>query len=148
MNNYTNQENKWAQLVGHFILDFVSIENIIQVEILSYIHDLKLTEADITDKFEQRLNLFKKILMQKNKSNDIENILKKIKELKQVRNLIAHNGLRFRFSQDTRGIIKLNGFEIGSSKNSTYSISFKEFREKVKELKSCKKKIEKLLDQI
>lgn len=141
MTDFDKQEQKWIPLIGEFILDFVTIEDLINYTIDSYAYKLKLDKEDITDKFEQRLNLFKKIIKQNVDEKEISELTEKIKKLKDVRNLIAHNGLKLKTGVNE---FKIIGFEIVSSKNANKSLNFIDFKKRVKELKQCRIEIQKL----
>ena len=142
---YLIAEEKWANLIGRFMLDFASIEDIVHRVIIQYLKETLITEQQLNDTFKSRLDLFHQILIKRFSEgldkSELNNAINKIHDLYPTRNLIAHNSLSYTFGEDQNGDFQFRGFEITAKKKSTIFTTYEQLEGKVQSLKECRTQI-------
>ncbi len=150
--NFDIEEQRWTPLIGEFIIHSANIEDAVFRFNEKYLKATLVEQKNLkTNNFENQLNLFKKIYLDRfeNKNCDIEllqSFLNISKRLRKTRNTIAHNSLGLVFEEQTDGQMKLVGFEIENKEKVDVSININQFQNSVEEIKECRKCLENLLD--
>ena len=140
--NFEKAENKWAPFIGKFIVDFVMIDDSMFHVIGKNSH--RLTDKELADleKFKTRIRLFKKVMKTYLKPQDVaklDEVMKTIKELYEIRNLLAHNSLTFAYEPMASGKLKVVGFQVNGRKTDL-SINMSELKHKGRELATQRKR--------
>ncbi len=144
---FDKAESEWAPLIGRFIVDFVMIEDSMLHIIQS--NKRKLTDKELKDleKFNVRVKCLRKIMKSylKNERDlkKFNGVMEKIKNLYDVRNLLAHNSLVFAYETQPDNKMKVVGFQINGKKKDI-SLNFTELKKKSKELILERKKFAEL----
>ncbi len=150
--SFDSEEKQWTPLIGEFIIHSANIEDAVFRFNQKYLKTTLVEQKNLkTNNFENQLNLFKKIYLDRfeNKNCDIEllqSFLNISKRLRKTRNTIAHNSLGLVFEEQTDGQMKLVGFEIENKEKVDVSININQFQNSVEEIKECRKCLENLLD--
>lgn len=140
--NFEKAEKEWAPIIGKFIVDFVMIDDSMFHVIGKNEHRLTDKELDDLEKFKTRVKLFKKVMKTYLKPQDVaklEEVMKKITELYQIRNLLAHNSLTFAYEPIASGKLKVIGFQVNGRKTDL-SINMSELKKKGRELSTQRKR--------
>lgn len=137
---YLVAENDWANLIGHFMLDYANIEDCIHRVIKFHIRQTLIDESHLIDKFPIKLSLFKTIMIEqfvdhKSKSH-FESVVKKITELNSTRNVIAHNPLSYHFVEKD-GNMEFVGFGISGKKANSCPMDLERFKKEAEKLRNC-----------
>jgi len=137
---FERDEEKWAPLIGRFILEFANIEDSIHLVTSYHLAGTIIEHSDINERLGIRLNLCKKIL-----EASVEDQCQKIKiqacfnciqDLVQTRNLLAHNALSIVFEEGNDGHFRQIGPVIAGRKNINITIDFESLTAKLADLRS------------
>lgn len=144
---FDKAEKEWAPIIGKFIVDFVMIEDSMLHIVQSNLR--KITESEINElcKFHVRVKCLRKImktyLRNERDIKKFNEVMDKIIDLYDVRNLLAHNSLVFAYEQQPDKTMKVVGFQINGKKKDI-SLNFDELKKKSRELKIERKKFSEL----
>ena len=142
---YLKAEEKWAHLIGRFMLDFASIEDSVHRVILQYLKETLITDQQLNDTFKNRLDLFHQILLKRFSEgldkNELNKAIRNIHDLYSTRNLIAHNSISYTFGENENGDFQFIGFEITAKKKSTLFTTYEQLEAKIQTLKECRTQI-------
>jgi glutamate synthase domain-containing protein 3 len=148
--NFLLAEKQWIPLIGKFIVDFVSIEDSLHQVVKHHVRNTFIKSDWFLDRFEDQLQIFEAVMRKQIlvKELDITNLsifVENIKQLKQIRNLIAHNSLGLSFEENETGEMKSIGFTIDGKRKKSYSINFDKLLGESKRLSCCKSMLNKLM---
>lgn len=133
---FDKAESEWAPLIGKFIVDFVMIDDAMFDLIDKNQHRLTDKELKNLEKFKTRVRLFKKVLkayLEPKSAKQLDEVMKKISSLYQIRNLVAHNSLTFVYEQLPNQKMTVVGFQVNGRK-SDLSINITDLETKSQEL--------------
>lgn len=147
--NFEEAEDLWAPVIGHFILEFATVEDFLHSVISWYLRDTHVTESDLREGMPGRLSLFKKILSGMVETQQdrvkLETSVKGVKNLVQTRNLLAHNSLSLEMEETHDGTIRAIGPVIAGRRDPATTITLGALRLKLSELKRHRNDIADLL---
>jgi hypothetical protein len=150
--NFDKAEEKWAPLIGQFMLDYSIVEDSIHHVIKYAIRKTVIEAEDITDRLEQRIKIFQRVMLaflkEKADKEKLKTAVKGILSLKSTRNLIAHNPVNLAFKVGRNRSLKMLGFQISSKKNENIFVNLVSFGEKVRELRECRIMLSELMMQL
>lgn len=150
--NFDKAEEKWIPLIGQFMFDYSSIEDSIHHVIQYAIRKTIIGSEDITDRLEQRIKLFQRVILsflkEKEDKDRLKLVVKRVQALKTTRNLIAHNPVNLAFKVGPGRSLKMLGFQISSKKNEKVFVNLTGFKQRVKELRECRAKLSELMMQL
>jgi len=144
--NFEKAEKEWAPVVGRFIVDFVMIEDAMSDVIEKNRHRLTDKELKGLDRFKTKRKLYLKVMRLYLEPMDVarlHEVMVKVKELYEVRNLLAHNSLSFVYEQESDEKLKVVGFQVIGKKNEL-SMNLSELKKKVQELQFERKRFSEL----
>ncbi len=145
--NFDEEIEKWAPVVGRFMMNFVFIDSVIIHVTNKDAQKLTKKERENLDKFGTRVKAFQKIMTHyvsdPAKSSELCSVIANIKLLYEVRNLIAHNSLVFAFEIVDPDRLTALGFQINGQKKD-FSLNFSDLEEKFLELERERKKFDDL----
>ena len=146
--DFEKESEKWSPLIGKFILIFGEIEHSIQDVISHHLEGSIFVVNDLSTHLDKRIDLFDRILRQRCVDecvrSNLSSVVKSIKELRVVRNLLSHNGLSLSLEEDSAGDFRLVQFEVSSHKDKT-GIGLSELENMLQELEHCRKLLSQLL---
>lgn len=150
--NFDKAEEKWIPLIGQFMFDYSSIEDSIH-HVIKYATGKTIINAeDITDRLEQRIKLFQRVMLaflkEKEDKDKLKGVVKRMLSLKTTRNLIAHNPVNLAFKVGPGRSLKMLGFQISSKKNEKVFVNLASFKKRVKELRECRVMLSVLMMQL
>lgn len=139
--NFLYAERKWIPVIGKFIIDFASIEDSLHHVVSYHLRDTYVQPNWFAEKIKEQIAIFKEVMLSevldaKEDEEKLNLLVSQILQLKQTRNLIAHNSLSLSFVEDEQGRISAAGFEIGGKRNINFSINYDQL---VKEMKRLEK---------
>lgn len=131
--SFTQEEDKWAPLIGKVILDFANIEDFFHQVISFYLQKSIIKKEDLSEKFENQLALFGRVLraelvLSKVDDEKLVSALKAIKTHRVTRNLVAHNSLGLSVLEDKDGNLKIGGFGMDGRKGKTLYMDYETLR--------------------
>lgn len=145
--NFERAEKIWSPLIGKFIVDFVVIDDSIQHIIGKHLSKLSQGELKNQHKLRIRLRSIKKIMMlylvDAKMIQQFNEVILEIKDLYQIRNLIAHNSLSFRYDLHENGSLKAVGFQI-NGKKIDLSLDYEELKAKLEHLRDVRTRFSQL----
>lgn len=137
---FERDEEKWAPLIGRFILEFANIEDSIHHVTSCHLAGTIIEHSDINEKLGARINLCKKILdasvQDQRQKIKIQKCFKGINDLVQIRHLLAHNALSIVFEEGNDGHFRLIGPVIAGRKNINTTVDFESLTSKLDDLRS------------
>ena len=148
--NFLLAEKQWIPLIGKFIVDFASVEDSLHQVVKHHVRNTFINSEWFAERFEDQLKIFEDVMTSEILVDELD--IKKlhlfvatIKQLKQTRNLIAHNSLGLSFEENETGEMKAIGFTIDGKRKKGYSINFDKLSDESKRLTNCRSMLCKLM---
>ena len=136
---FEQAEIAWAPVIGHFILEFATIEDFLHTVISWYLKDKHLMETDLKEGLPTRLTLFKKIMQGIVQSHQdrskLESSVEGIRKLISIRNLLAHNSLSLEMEESADGSIRAIGPVVAGRRDVDLSLTLDALRLRLSEVK-------------
>jgi dynactin complex subunit len=146
---FDSAEEKLVPLVGRFIIDFVAIEDSINLILNNSRSRLTESHRNNLKWFDDRVNAFHYVLpsymSSKEEIESLNSVISKIKDMYLIRNLLAHNSVGLAVLRDESGNFKEAGFEI-SGKRKDIVENLDSLRNKVDELRKLRVQFVKLTE--
>ena len=138
---FDSAEERLVPLIGRFIIDFVFIED--SIELI-----LNNSQNRLTENYKKNLNWFEgrvkafhyvlpSYLTSKEEIEELDSVISKVKDMYLIRNLLAHNSVGLAVTRDEYGNFKEAGFEI-SGKRKDIVENLDSLENKVIELRSLR----------
>lgn len=138
-NSFEQAEQVWAPVIGLFILEFGTVEDLLHSVISWYLRDKYVTELDLKEGLPNRLALFKKILQEilvtRQDQAKLNSCVEGIRDLVETRNLLAHNSLSLELEETKEGTLRAIGPVISGRRNPKKSITLGALKIKLETLK-------------
>jgi len=131
--DFEKMREKWAPLVGRFILEFGEIENVTYFALLQLPKD-QIFSTTSTLPFGKRVDLVRELVsgnekIPKDLGTQFEEELKAAKKLAEMRNIVAHSPLLMKIYEHPKEGWTYREEAIGTLKHKENSISFEQLSE-------------------
>ncbi len=148
--NFLLAEKQWIPLIGKFIVDFASVEDSLHQVVKHHVRNTFINSEWFAERFENQLKIFEdvmtnEVLVEESDIKTLHVFVSTIKQLKQTRNLIAHNSLGLSFQENETGEMKAIGFTIDGKRKKGYSINFDMLVNESQRLTNCRAALNKLM---
>jgi hypothetical protein len=138
---FDSAEEKLVPLIGRFIIDFVFIEDSMNLILNNSQNRLTENHKKNLNRFEGRVKAFHYVLpsymSSKEEIEALDSVISKVKDMYLIRNLLAHNSVGLAVTMDESGKFKEAGFEI-SGKRKDIVENLDSLKNKVIELRSLR----------
>ncbi len=123
---FETAQAEWAPVIGHFILEFATVEEFVHQVLTWYLRKTHLRESDIELVSKTRLNLFERIMLERltnpKQRKSLTKAVAGIHNLRPTRNLLAHNALGLEFARHVNGDFKMIGIVVSDVRRNDKSI--------------------------